>query len=139
VFILGAANVGKSAFVRAMLREMSQFEGANFDAAAMSSGKYLPVESAMPGTTLGLIPLQAFESGGTLYDTPGAQGLLLRLLVLRWERRPARGPPRRRAGLEADSSACPAPWTLPQACTCTTACRTCSSPRRSGCCCRASA
>ncbi len=56
-----------------MLREMSQFEGANFDAAAMSSGKYLPVESAMPGTTLGLIPLQAFESGGTLYDTPGAR------------------------------------------------------------------
>lgn len=71
VFVIGAANVGKSAFVRAMLREMSQFESVNFDAAAMSSGKYLPVESAMPGTTLGLIPLQAFESGGTLYDTPG--------------------------------------------------------------------
>jgi nitric-oxide synthase len=54
-----------------MLREMSKFESANYDAGAMSSGKHLPVESAMPGTTLGLIPLQAFESGGTLYDTPG--------------------------------------------------------------------
>lgn len=71
VFVVGAANVGKSAFVRAMLREMSRFEGANFDAAAMANSRYLPVESAMPGTTLGLIPLQAFESGGTLYDTPG--------------------------------------------------------------------
>jgi hypothetical protein len=41
--------------------------GGNFDAAAMASARYLPVESAMPGTTLGLIPLQAFETGGTLY------------------------------------------------------------------------
>ncbi|KAI8474444.1 MAG: hypothetical protein J3K34DRAFT_518182 [Monoraphidium minutum] len=71
VFVVGAANVGKSAFVRAVLREMSRFEGSNFDAAAMANSRYLPVESAMPGTTLGLIPLKAFESGGTLYDTPG--------------------------------------------------------------------
>eukprot|EP01023_Acetabularia_acetabulum_P011386 TRINITY_DN15231_c0_g1_i2.p3 TRINITY_DN15231_c0_g1~~TRINITY_DN15231_c0_g1_i2.p3 ORF type:complete len:226 (-),score=34.84 TRINITY_DN15231_c0_g1_i2:395-1072(-) len=35
------------------------------------SSRYLPVESAMPGTTLGMIPLQAFASGGVLYDTPG--------------------------------------------------------------------
>jgi hypothetical protein len=41
--------------------------GGNFDAAAMATSRYLPVESAMPGTTLGLIPLQAFETGGTLY------------------------------------------------------------------------
>ncbi len=41
--------------------------GGNFDAAAAASARHLPVESAMPGTTLGLIPLQAFESGGTLY------------------------------------------------------------------------
>ncbi len=67
MFVVGAANVGKSAFVRAMLREMSGFESANFDAAARGSAKRAPVESAMPGTTLGLIPLQAFESGGTLY------------------------------------------------------------------------
>lgn len=58
VFVIGAANVGKSAFVRAMLREMSKFESANYDAAAQSNGKYLPVESAMPGTTLGFIALQ---------------------------------------------------------------------------------
>ncbi|WIA31824.1 hypothetical protein OEZ86_002691 [Tetradesmus obliquus] len=71
VFVVGAANVGKSAFVRAMLKEMSSLTGGNFDAAAMASARHLPVESAMPGTTLGLIPLQAFETGGTLYDTPG--------------------------------------------------------------------
>lgn len=41
--------------------------GGNFDAAAMSMSRYLPVESAMPGTTLGLIALKAFETGGTLY------------------------------------------------------------------------
>eukprot|EP00879_Flechtneria_rotunda_P017821 GHRR01018680.1.p1 GENE.GHRR01018680.1~~GHRR01018680.1.p1 ORF type:complete len:565 (+),score=194.15 GHRR01018680.1:1522-3216(+) len=71
VFVVGAANVGKSAFVRAMLNEMSSFTGGNFDAAALATSRFLPVESAMPGTTLGLIPLQAFETGGTLYDTPG--------------------------------------------------------------------
>ena len=65
--LLYVPQVGKSAFVRAMLRDMGQFDSANFDPAAMSNGRYLPVESAMPGTTLGIIPLQAFASGGTLY------------------------------------------------------------------------
>jgi nitric-oxide synthase len=39
VFVVGAANVGKSAFVRAMLREMSRMEGSNFDAAAMANSR----------------------------------------------------------------------------------------------------
>ncbi|KAF5835958.1 hypothetical protein DUNSADRAFT_6623, partial [Dunaliella salina] len=67
VYVVGAANVGKSAFVRAMLKDMSLFDGGNFDPAARATGRYLPVESPMPGTTLGIIPLQAFVSGGTLY------------------------------------------------------------------------
>lgn len=46
---------------------MSNFSSAQFDAAAVSTGRHLPVESAMPGTTLQIIPLQAFESGGVLY------------------------------------------------------------------------
>ncbi|GFR50774.1 hypothetical protein Agub_g13039 [Astrephomene gubernaculifera] len=66
VFVVGAANVGKSAFVRAALKEL-----AKTDPAAIGMGRYLPVESAMPGTTLGLIPLRAFSGGGTLFDTPG--------------------------------------------------------------------
>jgi hypothetical protein len=37
--VIGAANVGKSAFVRAMLRDMGKFDSANFDPAAMSNGK----------------------------------------------------------------------------------------------------
>ena len=42
-------------------------ETGNFYAPA----KRLPTASAMPGTTLGIIPLKAFEGKGTLYDTPG--------------------------------------------------------------------
>lgn len=53
---------------------MSLFDGGNFDPAARATGRYLPVESPMPGTTLGIIPLQAFVSGGTLY---GEQRLFL--------------------------------------------------------------
>ncbi|KAL6757450.1 hypothetical protein V8C86DRAFT_1669624 [Haematococcus lacustris] len=71
VYVIGAANVGKSAFVRAMLKDMSKFEGMNFDPAALANARYLPTESPMPGTTLGLIALQAYASGGTLFDTPG--------------------------------------------------------------------
>jgi ribosome biogenesis GTPase A len=72
VFIVGAANVGKSAFVRRMLREMATMGSRHFDMKAVVAKKLLPVESAMPGTTLGRVPLGAFSSGGTLYDTPGA-------------------------------------------------------------------
>ena len=52
---------------RAFVKEMSSFSSAQFDAAAVSTGRHLPVESAMPGTTLQIIPLEAFQSGGTLY------------------------------------------------------------------------
>ena len=71
VYIIGAANVGKSAFVRRMLKEMANMTSRHFDAKATLVGKKLPVESAMPGTTLGLLQLGAFSSGGSLYDTPG--------------------------------------------------------------------
>ena len=52
---------------RAFVQEMSKFSSAQFDPAAIGTAKRLPVESAMPGTTLELIPLQAFDSGGLLY------------------------------------------------------------------------
>ena len=42
-------------------------QSGNFDAAAALQSRRLPVESAMPGTTLGLIQLKSFESGGCLY------------------------------------------------------------------------
>lgn len=71
VYVLGAANVGKTAFVRAMLLKMQVANSRHFDAAA-SAAKYLPVVSAMPGTTLGLVQLGVYSSGGYLYDTPGA-------------------------------------------------------------------
>ena len=71
VYIVGAANVGKSAFVRAFVKEMSSMSSRQFDPLAVGKSKRLPVESSMPGTTLSSIPLDVFQSGGTLYDTPG--------------------------------------------------------------------
>ena len=65
VYVLGSANVGKSTFIRAALKAMR--EGGNYGV----PGKRLPTASAMPGTTLGVIPLRAFEGRGVMYDTPG--------------------------------------------------------------------
>ncbi|AQK61232.1 embryo defective 14 [Zea mays] len=66
VYILGSANVGKSAFISAMLRTM-----AYKDPVAAAAQKYKPIQSAVPGTTLGPIQIEAFLGGGKLYDTPG--------------------------------------------------------------------
>ncbi|CAI7857567.1 unnamed protein product, partial [Closterium sp. NIES-53] len=66
VYVLGAANVGKSAFICALLDEM-----ASRDIMAAAARRRRPVASAMPGTTLGPICLKAFTGGGDLYDTPG--------------------------------------------------------------------
>jgi len=71
VYIMGAANVGKSSFVRALVKDMSSMKSRQYDPLAPRRVKHLPVESAMPGTTLKTIPLQVFSSGGTLFDTPG--------------------------------------------------------------------
>ena len=70
-FIMGAANVGKSAFIRSLVKDMADATSRQFDPAAISRRKRLPVESSMPGTTLGLIPMPVFAAGGMLYDTPG--------------------------------------------------------------------
>ncbi|KAG0475897.1 hypothetical protein HPP92_012738 [Vanilla planifolia] len=66
VYIMGAANVGKSAFISALLRTM-----AKKDPVAAAAHKYKPMQSAVPGTTLGPIQIEAFQGGGKLYDTPG--------------------------------------------------------------------
>ena len=71
VVVVGAANVGKSAFVRALVGEMRRADGPQFDAAAAGVARRLPVASAVPGTTLGRIALAAFSAGGSLVDTPG--------------------------------------------------------------------
>ncbi|ONK80075.1 uncharacterized protein A4U43_C01F13620 [Asparagus officinalis] len=66
VYILGAANVGKSAFINALLKMM-----ASKDPVAAAAQKYKPIQSAVPGTTLGPIQIEAFQGGGKLFDTPG--------------------------------------------------------------------
>ena len=71
VYIVGAANVGKSAFTRAFVTEMSSMSSRQFDPLAVGKSKRLPMESSMPGTTLSSIPLEVFQSGEILYDTPG--------------------------------------------------------------------
>lgn len=55
------------------MREMRTATSPQFDPAALAAGRRLPVESAVPGTTLAPIPLRAFASGGVLY---GADVLL---------------------------------------------------------------
>ncbi|XP_078439832.1 P-loop containing nucleoside triphosphate hydrolases superfamily protein [Wolffia australiana] len=66
VYILGSANVGKSAFINAMLKMMSYK-----DPVAAAARKYKPVQSAVPGTTLGPIEIEAFHGGGKIFDMPG--------------------------------------------------------------------
>ncbi|KAG6554501.1 hypothetical protein Mapa_003879 [Marchantia paleacea] len=66
VYVLGSANVGKSAFVTALLQDMSRR-----DPVAAAALRHKPIQSAMPGTTLGAIEFEAFSGGGKLFDTPG--------------------------------------------------------------------
>lgn len=70
-YVMGAANVGKSAFIRVLVNDMANASSRQFDPAATHRRSRLPVESSMPGTTLGLIPMPVFAAGGMLYDTPG--------------------------------------------------------------------
>ncbi|CAN1265394.1 NO-associated protein 1, chloroplastic/mitochondrial [Linum perenne] len=62
----GSANVGKSAFINALLKML-----AERDPAAAAARKYKPIQSAVPGTTLGPIQINAFLGGAKLFDTPG--------------------------------------------------------------------
>lgn len=66
VYVVGAANVGKSTFVREFTNILRAEMGNLF-----APKKRLPTASSMPGTTLGIIPIKAFEDRKTLYDTPG--------------------------------------------------------------------
>ncbi|KAK3239253.1 hypothetical protein CYMTET_50804 [Cymbomonas tetramitiformis] len=67
VYVLGVANVGKSTFISAFMREMKQR-----DMGVRAAARRLPTASAMPGTTLGVIPISAFgNTKSKLWDTPG--------------------------------------------------------------------
>lgn len=60
LFVLGAANVGKSLFVGALLEE-----------AFGQKAKRLPLSSPTPGTTLRMIGVDCFDGASMLFDTPG--------------------------------------------------------------------
>eukprot|EP00908_Phaeocystis_cordata_P016681 Transcript_27974.p1 GENE.Transcript_27974~~Transcript_27974.p1 ORF type:complete len:505 (+),score=203.91 Transcript_27974:492-2006(+) len=63
VYVMGAANVGKSLFIGALLDLLHAEQGGRLNR--------LPISSATPGTTLRTIPIDAFSGGSKLYDTPG--------------------------------------------------------------------
>ncbi|XP_059304982.1 putative nitric oxide synthase [Lycium ferocissimum] len=100
VYILGSANVGKSAFINALLNTMSYK-----DPIAASARKYKPIQSAVPGTTLGPIPIDAFLSGGKLYDTPGVHLHHRQAAVIHAEDLPTLAPQSRLRGQAFSSSA----------------------------------
>ncbi|XP_052306076.1 NO-associated protein 1, chloroplastic/mitochondrial isoform X2 [Populus trichocarpa] len=89
----GSANVGKSAFISALLKTM-----ALRDPAAAAARKYKPIQSAVPGTTLGPIQIDAFLGGGKLYDTPGVHLHHRQAAVVHSEDLPALAPRSRLKG-----------------------------------------
>ncbi|KAF3433155.1 hypothetical protein FNV43_RR24257 [Rhamnella rubrinervis] len=93
VYILGSANVGKSAFITALLKLMAQK-----DPVAAAAQRYKPIQSAVPGTTLGPIQINAFLGGGKLYDTPGVHLHHRQASVVQTEDLPALAPQSRLRG-----------------------------------------
>ncbi|KAK9144374.1 hypothetical protein Sjap_004277 [Stephania japonica] len=93
VYILGSANVGKSAFINALLKTMAQK-----DHVAAAARKYKPIQSAVPGTTLGPIQIDAFFGGGKLFDTPGVHLHHRQAAVIDSEDLPALAPQSRLKG-----------------------------------------
>nr|XP_016501354.1 PREDICTED: putative nitric oxide synthase isoform X2 [Nicotiana tabacum] len=91
VYILGSANVGKSAFINALL-------------IAATARKYKPIQSAVPGTTLGPIPIDAFLGGGKVYDTPGVHLHHRQAAVIHAEDLPTLAPQSRLRGQAFPSS-----------------------------------
>ncbi|KAK9291494.1 hypothetical protein L1049_019442 [Liquidambar formosana] len=89
----GSANVGKSAFINAMLKMM-----ARKDPVAAAAQKYKPIQSAVPGTTLGPIQIEAFLGGGKVYDTPGVHLHHRQAAVVHSEDLPALAPRSRLRG-----------------------------------------
>ncbi|CAA0836701.1 NO-associated protein 1-chloroplastic/mitochondrial [Striga hermonthica] len=89
----GSANVGKSAFINALLKMLSYK-----DPVAAAARKYKPIQSAVPGTTLGPIQIEAFLGGGKLFDTPGVHLHHRQAAVINSEDLPALAPQSRLRG-----------------------------------------
>ncbi|XVF54956.1 hypothetical protein PTKIN_Ptkin05aG0222400 [Pterospermum kingtungense] len=92
-YFSGSANVGKSAFISALLKMMAQR-----DPAAAAAQRYKPIQSAVPGTTLGPIQIDAFLGGGKVYDTPGVHLHHRQAAVVHSEDLPALAPQSRLRG-----------------------------------------
>ncbi|KAL1819985.1 hypothetical protein ACET3Z_014854 [Daucus carota] len=102
VYILGSANVGKSAFINALLKMLSYK-----DPVAAMARRYKPIQSAVPGTTVGPIEINAFI-GGKLYDTPGVHLHHRQAAVVHSEDLPLLAPRSRLRGQSLTSAQVPA-------------------------------
>ncbi|KAJ4830374.1 nitric oxide associated protein 1, partial [Turnera subulata] len=71
---------------------------AQRDPAAAAARKYKPIQSAVPGTTLGPIQIDAFLGGGKLFDTPGVHLHHRQAAVVHSEDLPALAPRSRLKG-----------------------------------------
>ncbi|PRQ59771.1 putative nitric-oxide synthase (NADPH) [Rosa chinensis] len=65
---------------------------AEKDPVAASAQKYKPIQSSVPGTTLGPIQINAFLGGGKLYDTSGVHLHHRQAAVVHSEDRPSLAP-----------------------------------------------
>lgn len=75
MYVVGAANVGKSSFISRAVAQMRAT--GNFAA----PDRRLPVASPMPGTTLGVIKIDAFEGKGRAAPRPPRRTLAPQLLT----------------------------------------------------------
>ncbi|KAL6970482.1 nitric-oxide synthase (NADPH) [Sarracenia purpurea var. burkii] len=74
------------------------------DSVAAATRKYKPIQSAVPGTTLGPIQIDAFLGGGKLYDTPGVHLHHRQAVVVNSKDLPALAPQSRLRGRSFPSS-----------------------------------
>ncbi|WOG95155.1 hypothetical protein DCAR_0414458 [Daucus carota subsp. sativus] len=101
----GSANVGKSAFINALLKMLSYK-----DPVAAMARRYKPIQSAVPGTTVGPIEINAFIGGvcDKLYDTPGVHLHHRQAAVVHSEDLPLLAPRSRLRGQSLTSAQVPA-------------------------------
>jgi hypothetical protein len=80
---------------------------AERDPVAAAAQKYKPIQSAVPGTTLGPIQINAFVGGEKLYDTPGVHLHHRQAAVVHSDDLPALAPQNRLRGQSFDISTLP--------------------------------
>ncbi|KAA8490779.1 protein YqeH [Porphyridium purpureum] len=74
VYVVGAANVGKSSFINMLLKTYKNSKQANQPELSKEQKQKRPQQlttSFLPGTTLGRVKIELKAAYGSLFDTPG--------------------------------------------------------------------